>query len=113
MDTTRSRAGKAAPAHAASPADDRAIAAALLALAAARGPDRTFCPSEAARRLVPEDAPADAWRRLMASVRRVAARLVDDGRLRATRRGRPVDPVAAGGPIRLGLPPPDGSADQA
>jgi len=62
-----------------------------MALARSRGPDKTFCPSEAARRL------ADDWRPLMDDVRRVAVTLP----LRATQRGCPVDPVAARGPIRL------------
>ena len=62
-------------------------------LAHARGAGRTFCPSEAARRL------ADDWRPLMDRVRRVAA----DTDLMATQGGVPVDPVSAKGPIRLGL----------
>jgi hypothetical protein len=111
MDTTRSGTGKAAPAHG-RPPDDPAIEAMLVALAAARGPGKTFCPSEAARRLVPDDAADDAWRALMTPVRRVAARLVSAGRLRASQRGEPVDPAAARGPIRLGLPPSGGTADQ-
>ncbi len=37
----------------------------------------------------------------MPEVRRVAATLP----LRATQKGLPVDPLAANGPIRLGLPP--------
>lgn len=74
------------------------IEAALLALAAERGPDSTFCPSEVAR-----DLAAD-WRPLMPAVRDAAARLHGAGRLAVTRSGAPVDPRAAGGPIRLGLP---------
>nr|WP_091846621.1 DUF3253 domain-containing protein [Palleronia pelagia] len=72
-------------------ASDDEVAEVLMALARSRGPEKTFCPSEAARRL------ADDWRPLMDDVRRVAATLP----LRATQRGRPVDPVAARGPIRL------------
>lgn len=71
---------------------DEVIAAALMALAKERAP-RTFCPSEAARRLVPD------WRPLMVQVRRVAAVLPLD----ATQKGRPVDPLTATGPIRLAL----------
>ena len=77
------------------PTDDQ-IAHALLTLATARGPGKTLCPSEAARRLAPDD-----WRPLMPQVRRVAAALP----LRATQKGQPVDPLTARGPIRLGLPP--------
>lgn len=66
----------------------------LLALADERGRGSTFCPSDAARRL------ARDWRPLMPRVREVAAGI---GTLQATQGGRPVDPVAAKGPIRLGL----------
>jgi hypothetical protein len=72
--------------------DDAAIAAVLMDLARRRG-RASFCPSEAARALSPD------WRPLMVDVRRVAADLP----LRATQRGRPVDPVTARGPIRLSL----------
>lgn len=74
-------------------ASDAEIAAVLMALAEVRGPSKTFCPSEAARRL------AEDWRPLMPEVRRVAATLP----LRATQGGEPVDPLAASGPIRLSL----------
>ena len=74
------------------PGDDE-IAGVLMALAEARGPDKTFCPSEAAKRL------SDDWRPLMPQVRKVAAGLP----LIATQQGNPVDPVDAKGPIRLGL----------
>ncbi|WP_245818931.1 DUF3253 domain-containing protein [Marivita hallyeonensis] len=73
---------------------DAEIADVLLDLAHQRGSGKTFCPSEAARRLAAD------WRPLMPDVRRVAA----DLSLRATQKGKPVDPVIAKGPIRLGLP---------
>ena len=79
---------------------DRRIAETLTRLAAARGPDKTFCPSEAARHLF-ED-----WRPRMGDVRRVAAGLCGEGRLRCTRGGRVADPLSAGGPIRLSARPP-------
>lgn len=66
-----------------------------MALATARGPGKTFCPSEAARRLAAD------WRPLMTDVRRVAADLP----LVATQKGRPVDARLAKGPVRLGLKP--------
>ncbi|SLN52804.1 hypothetical protein ROJ8625_02677 [Roseivivax jejudonensis] len=75
--------------------DDAEVAAALMALAEKRGRDKTFCPSEAARRL------ADDWRPLMPEIRRVAGTLP----LIATQKGQPVDPVTARGPIRLRLAP--------
>ena len=72
---------------------DSEIAAALMRLARARGRERSFCPSEAARTL------SDNWRPLMPQIRRVAATLP----LLATQKGRPCDPVVARGPIRLRL----------
>jgi len=79
-------------------ARDADIAAAILSLAEARGPGRTLCPSDAARRL------SDDWRPLMPEVRRVAGTLVREGRIVATQKGAEVDPETARGPIRLGLP---------
>ncbi|OWU84065.1 hypothetical protein ATO6_16065 [Oceanicola sp. 22II-s10i] len=70
------------------------MAAVLTALATERGRGKTFCPSDAARRLAAD------WRPLMPEVRRVAATLDS---LQATRSGILVDPVTAKGPIRLGL----------
>ncbi|WP_103763387.1 MULTISPECIES: DUF3253 domain-containing protein [Roseovarius] len=72
---------------------DDEISDGLMRLARARGAGRTFCPSEAARAL------SEDWRDLMPRVREVAAGLP----LVATQKGVAVDPVAAKGPIRLGL----------
>jgi hypothetical protein len=82
---------------------DAAIEAAILRIVGARPRGRTVCPSEPARALGGE------WRTLMPRVRRVAARLVREQRLVATRKGEPVDPEAPGGPIRLAAPPADES----
>lgn len=71
----------------------------VLDLAHRRGAGRTFCPSEAARAL------GDDWRPRMGDVRAAAARLAAEGRIVATQKGAPVDPVTARGPIRLGLAP--------
>lgn len=71
------------------------IRAKLLELAAERGPDKTFCPSEAARSL------SSDWRPLMEPVRKEAAQLVKQGKLVCTQRGKPVDPLLAHGAIRL------------
>jgi len=79
---------------------DQEIAAAIRQAVAARAP-RTVCPSEPARAL------AEDWRPLMPRVRAVAAQLVREGRVIATRKGVPVDPEAPGGPIRLAAPPSD------
>jgi hypothetical protein len=90
-------------------ADDAEAAAVLGDLAAARGPSKTFCPSEAARRLANRAGDPDAWRDRLSQVRRVAERMVAEGQLVATQRGRIVDPATARGPIRLRLPRDDGA----
>jgi hypothetical protein len=69
---------------------------ALMDLARRRGRHATFCPSELARQLAPED-----WRPLMEPVREAARRLHAAGRLEILQGGHPVDPSRARGPIRL------------
>jgi hypothetical protein len=81
-------------------APDEEVEAAILALVEARGPGRSVCPSEVARALAPDEA---SWRALMPEVRAAAGRLRGRGLVRVTRRGRPADPCAARGPIRLSL----------
>ena len=77
----------------------RRIAEAIDGLLGARAPGATICPSDVARALAGDDGP---WRGLMPDVREVAAGLVEDGRVRVTRRGVEVDAMAPGGPIRIG-----------
>jgi hypothetical protein len=74
---------------------DRALEQAIEALLAER-PGRTICPSEAARRVDPED-----WRALMEPCREAAGRLCHAGRVRVLKRGEAIDPDAIRGPIRL------------
>lgn len=81
-------------------ADSETIRQTLLVLATERAPERSFCPSEAARRLSRD------WRPLMPQVRGVAATLVTRGELRCSQRGRPADPLHTPGAIRLAAPPP-------
>lgn len=82
----------------------------MLELAAARGEGRTFCPSEVARAAA--GAHPDAWGPLMQPVRRVAVRLMKQGRVVILRKGRPVDPDDFRGVYRLRLAEPDsGSGD--
>jgi hypothetical protein len=78
---------------------DQAIADTLFTLLAARAEGATVCPSDVARALAQDDA---AWRAMMPEVRRVAAELAAQGRLRVTRGGEEVDAESRGGPIRLG-----------
>ncbi len=73
---------------------ERAIGAQL----SERAPGKTICPSEVARQIWA----APDWHDHMVDVRHVAADMVARGRLVATQRGNPVDPLTAVGPIRLG-----------
>lgn len=69
---------------------------AILSLTAARGATSSICPSEAARAVDSEN-----WRKHMHAVRTAAARLAKDGRIVILRKGKPVDPDAFKGVIRL------------
>lgn len=86
------------------PSDDtlaERIHACVVELLAERGPGRTICPSEVARRLALRiDHP---WQDLMRPVRTVAAKLVDSGVLEAVQHGALVDIREVRGPIRLRL----------
>ena len=82
---------------------DAAIAAVIFKLLDKRAAQATICPSEVARSMLPPDDEA-GWRAAMPEVRRVAARLAQQGRLRVTRGGVPVGALRPGGPIRLGRP---------
>ncbi|MFN3671268.1 MAG: DUF3253 domain-containing protein [Bosea sp. (in: a-proteobacteria)] len=79
--------------------DPETLETTLLALAAERGPGKTFCPSEAARALGGPH--PDGWGPLMQPIRRVAVKLMKEGRLVITRKGRPVDPDDFRGIYRL------------
>ncbi|HEY2193267.1 MAG TPA: DUF3253 domain-containing protein [Actinomycetospora sp.] len=75
---------------------ERALETAIVELLDARGPGKTICPSEPARRVDPQD-----WRPLMEPARRVARRLVEAGEVEMTQHGEVVDPATATGPVRL------------
>lgn len=86
-------------------ASDDEIAATMVELASARGADKTICPSEVARAL---GGPAgDEWGPLMPAVRRVAVRLMKDGRVVIRRKGRAVDPDDFKGVYRIALAGPE------
>ncbi|WP_204352609.1 DUF3253 domain-containing protein [Salinicola halophilus] len=73
---------------------------ALLTLAEARGVEKTFCPSEAARRVAPDD-----WRAQMPATRDAARILAQRGQLIVSQRGRTLPSDGPWhGPIRLRLP---------
>jgi hypothetical protein len=75
--------------------EDSRIVATILALAAARGPDKSISPADAAQAL------AENWRPLLGPVRRVAAGLATAGQLDILRKGRAIDPAELKGVIRL------------
>ena len=64
------------------------IEATMLSLAAARGPGKTLGPTDVARALGGDH--PDGWGPLMQPVRRVAVRLMKEGRIVILRKGRPV-----------------------
>jgi hypothetical protein len=72
------------------------LRSAIRALATHRAPDRTTCPSDAARAVGGED-----WRRLMPITREVAAELVEAGEVEVLQKGEVVDLATASGPIRI------------
>ncbi len=85
-----------------SPSD---LAAAVIALCVEAGPERTICPTDAAKAYASargED--ALAWRSHLQEVRRTAVRLAREGRLVIYRKGKPVDPDEFRGVYRLGAP---------
>ena len=79
------------------------LEAAILTLAARRAPDKTICPSDAARAVGGE-----GWRSHMNLARDTARALAQDGSVEIMQRGTVVDPSAEWrGPIRIRLRPPD------
>jgi hypothetical protein len=87
-------------ARARKPSPER-ISETMLELAAARGADKTIDPAEVARALAGPS--PDAWGRVMTDVRRVAIRLMKEGRIVVLRKGKPVDPDDFRGVYRLRL----------
>ena len=75
---------------------------AILQLLRERGPGKSICPSEAARRM-----DAENFRPQMEKVRRAGRRLHDRGQIEVTRKGKAVDPHTVKGVIRYRLPSPD------
>jgi hypothetical protein len=79
------------------------LEAAILELLADRGPNKSICPSEAAK-LVGGTAVRRDWESLMEPAREAARRLTKSGNIVMTQKGKPVDPAEVRGPIRLRLP---------
>ncbi|MET0606490.1 MAG: DUF3253 domain-containing protein [Beijerinckiaceae bacterium] len=84
------------------PPMEAALEAAMLDLVARRDGNATICPSDAAR-AVAGDHP-DHWGPLMQPTRRIAVRLMKEGRIVIVRKGRIVDPDDFKGVYRIGRP---------
>lgn len=74
----------------------------MLAMLDARGPGKTVGPSDVAQAVGGHQ--PDGWGPLMQPVRKVAVRLMKEGRVVILRKGRPVDPDDFRGTYRLALP---------
>jgi len=73
------------------------LAAAVVTLTGHRGPDRTICPSDAARAVGGE-----GWRALMETAREVVRGLALAGEVEINQKGQVIDPVGKWrGPIRV------------
>lgn len=80
------------------------LAEVILSLCAARGEEKSICPSEVARALAGND--EKQWRLLMHPIREAALALARKGRIAVLRKGRPVDPAEMPkGVIRLRIVP--------
>jgi hypothetical protein len=80
------------------------IESTILDLLAARGSDKSICPSEVARALQPGaqgTGGQDGWQSLMTPVRQAAIRLARAGQIDILRKGKPVPPEEVRGVIRL------------
>ena len=75
------------------------IETAILNKLSAIGPGKSIEPAEVAKELQPEQ-----WQRMLPKVRAVALGLMRQGKLTITKKGKPVDPEAFKGVIRLKLP---------
>ena len=80
---------------------------AMLALLEERGPGKTIGPADVAQAIGGNQ--PDGWGPLMQPLRKVAVRLMKEGRIVILRKGRPVDPNDFRGTYRLALPPEAGS----
>jgi hypothetical protein len=76
---------------------EQRLRAAILRLSRERGPDKTICPSDAARAVGGDD-----WRALMEQARDTARDLAKRGDVEITQKGEVIDPDATWrGPVRI------------
>jgi hypothetical protein len=81
---------------------DREIEETIMKLLTTRPATSSICPSEAAREMV-KDNHEKKWRHLLEPTRMAARRLAHGGKITITQSGKPVNPAAFRGPIRLKL----------
>ena len=81
--------------------EDQAITDTILTLLSARVLSASICPSDVARALSSDER---IWRAQMSAIRRVAAQLAAQGRVKVTRGKAEVDALSKGGPIRIRWP---------
>jgi hypothetical protein len=81
---------------------EKRIEAVILGLLEARGVGKTICPSEVARAVAGSEERAK-WGALMGAVRGVGQRLVGEGKIVVTQKGRVVDGGTAKGAVRFRL----------
>ena len=72
------------------------ISTTILSVATQRGPEKSTCPSEIARKLFPDD-----WRNHMKNVRDVAIDLHNQGKVMITQKGIAIDVNHIKGPVRI------------
>lgn len=77
---------------------------AILTLVAQRGPDKSICPTDAAR-LLAGNPQGDKWRASLSPIRLAAQRLAKAGKIQILRKGKPIAPEDAHGVIRLRIAP--------
>jgi hypothetical protein len=82
----------------------QSLAQVILNLLRERGPEKSICPSDAARTWAAVEGHPAQWRQYMQPVRDAAAGLAAAGRLVVTQGSRTVDIATARGAIRLRLP---------
>ncbi|MGK2867454.1 MAG: DUF3253 domain-containing protein [Mycobacterium sp.] len=81
--------------------DQAELRQSILALARERGPDKTICPSDAARAVG-----GATWRDLMDDARELARELARQGEVEISQKGEVLDPDAPWrGPIRIRATP--------
>lgn len=97
MDDLHGDAQEAAAAAEGADKPTNSYEAAIILMAERAGAGRSITPSDVAMSL------AEDWRPLLKHIRAAARRLAEQGRIEILRHGKPIDPAALKGVIRLRL----------